>query len=99
MTEAKNKTCQLHVVIEGRVQGVGFRYATCAQAEKLGLKGWVRNLPDSRVEALFEGDIADLETMLAWCQKGPALARVKNVEVSWNKAITQYSRFEVRGYW
>lgn len=78
---------------------MGFRYATCAQAEKLGLKGWVRNLPDSRVEAFFEGDKTSLESMLAWCQKGPALARVKNVEVSWNTARPQYTRFEVRGYW
>ena len=98
MTDTINNTCQLRVVIEGRVQGVGFRYATCTQAEKLGLRGWVRNLPDRRVEALFEGNKTDLETMLAWCQKGPALARVKNVEVSWNTASPQYTRFEVRVY-
>ena len=90
---------QLHVVISGRVQGVGFRYAVCARAEELGLTGWVRNVPDGRVEARFEGEDTVLETMLAWCYKGPALARVRHVDATWSEpAPSQYARFEVRGY-
>jgi len=70
---------RLHVVISGRVQGVGFRYATAAQARCLGLSGWVRNLPTGQVEAEFCGPRAQVEAMLAWCGRGPALARVDDV--------------------
>lgn len=99
MTDTAGTIHQLQVIIEGRVQGVGFRYATCARAEQLGLCGWVRNLPDGRVEALFEGDQGALETMLDWCHKGPALARVRKVETRWQEQTTpQYRRFDVRGF-
>ncbi len=73
---------RVHVWISGRVQGVAFRYRTQSQAEGLGLKGWVRNLSDGRVEALFEGDDSDVNSMLAWCRKGPSLARVDDLEIS-----------------
>lgn len=72
-----------HVFVSGRVQGVFFR-ATCReQARDAGVHGWVRNLPDGRVEAVFEGDDAAVERMVAWCRKGPAGARVSRVDVSW----------------
>lgn len=69
----------IRVVIEGRVQGVGFRYHTCAEARALGLNGWVCNRPDGRVEAEFEGSEDAVQSMLAWCQRGPAMARVSRV--------------------
>ena len=62
---------RVHVVIEGRVQGVFFRASTRDEARARGLTGWARNLPDGRVEALFEGDKRVVENMLAWCRKGP----------------------------
>jgi len=74
---------RVHVLIEGRVQGVFFRAYTRDQARARGLKGWVRNLPDGRVEALFEGDKTALHGMLAWCRKGPPYAYVDQVEVNW----------------
>ena len=62
---------RVHVWISGRVQGVGFRFATCEQAERLGLGGWVRNLGDGRVEAVFEGPAAEVAQAVAWCRRGP----------------------------
>jgi acylphosphatase len=69
-----------HVFVDGDVQGVFFR-ATCArEARARGLAGWVRNLPDGRVEAVFEGDPAAIAAMVAWCRGGPPHARVTSVE-------------------
>lgn len=72
---------RVHVFISGRVQGVFFRDYTRREAEKLGLRGWVRNLPDGRVEAVFDGPEDSLEKMIAWCRQGSPRARVDNVEV------------------
>lgn len=69
----------VHAYIEGRVQGVWFRGWTQQQAVKLGLSGWVRNLRDGRVEAVFAGEPDKVDTMLALCRKGPPLARVDNI--------------------
>jgi acylphosphatase len=74
---------RVHVLIEGRVQGVFFRAATRDEARKWGLRGWVRNLPDGRVEGLFEGEKKTLEAMLAWCRKGPPYAYVDHLEIDW----------------
>jgi acylphosphatase len=62
---------RVHVWIEGRVQGVGFRYATCELAERLGLGGWVRNVSNGGVEAVFEGPAAEVAQAVAWCRQGP----------------------------
>jgi len=77
------KMARARVVIEGRVQGVFFRAATRDEARARGLQGWVRNLPDGRVEALFEGELAAVEQMVAWCHKGPPYAYVHQVQVDW----------------
>ncbi len=74
---------RVHVLIEGRVQGVFFRASTRDEARARGLAGWVRNLADGRVEAVFEGDKAVVENMLAWCRKGPPYAYVDQVEEDW----------------
>lgn len=74
---------RVHVLIEGRVQGVFFRAATRDEARAWGLAGWVRNLPDGRVEAVFEGDRGAVDAMLAWCRKGPPYAYVDQVEIDW----------------
>lgn len=63
------------------VQGVFFRYETRERARERGLAGWVRNRPDGRVEAVFEGPAEAVEKMVAWCHEGPPLARVDEVEV------------------
>lgn len=72
-----------HVFISGIVQGVGYRYSTFNQAKSIGLDGWVRNLNDGRVEAVFEGNKADVEAMIRWCEKGSPAAVVKDVAVEY----------------
>jgi len=86
---------QLHVLIEGRVQGVFFRAATRDEARAWGLAGWVRNLPDGRVEALFEGERPALEKMLAWCRQGPPYAYVDHLEVEWLPYLGDLADFYV----
>ncbi|TLS68676.1 acylphosphatase [Mariprofundus erugo] len=66
--------------ISGRVQGVGFRYHTRSEAIRLGVTGWVRNLPDGRVEACICGSDGILEHMQQWLRHGPAMARVDDIE-------------------
>jgi acylphosphatase len=68
------------VVVSGRVQGVWFRDSCRRQAELVGLAGWVRNLPDGRVEAIFEGEAAAVHALVDWCREGPRLAQVSGVE-------------------
>lgn len=86
---------QLHVHISGRVQGVGFRDATARRASKREITGWVRNLPDGRVEAVFQGERSVLEDMLTWCRKGPALAEVDDVDARWEDADGAYGNFRI----
>jgi acylphosphatase len=69
-----------HVWVTGRVQNVWFRDACRREAQALGVDGWVRNLPDHRVEATFEGSPAAVEAMVAWCHTGPPRARVTRVD-------------------
>lgn len=71
---------RLRVFVSGRVQGVFFRDSTRQKAVETGVAGWVRNLPDGRVEAVFEGPREAVEAMLRWCARGPPLARVDDVE-------------------
>jgi acylphosphatase len=68
-----------HVWISGQVQGVWFRQTCADRARQLRVTGWVRNLPDGRVEAVFEGDSQAVEIMVAWCHHGPDRARVTEV--------------------
>ena len=70
------------VSIAGQVQGVFFRYETRERARAQGLAGWVRNLPDGRVEAVFEGPGPAVQAMVDWCRQGPGGARVTEVEVA-----------------
>jgi acylphosphatase len=72
---------RVRVRISGRVQGVFFRASCADRAEGLGLSGWVRNAPGGAVEAVFEGDAASVEAMVAWCREGPPYARVDHVDV------------------
>lgn len=83
------------VFISGFVQGVGFRQHIKRKARSLGLFGWIRNLPDGRVEALFEGEKKKIEEAISECNKGPFLAEIKNVTVKWGGSDGQYSSFEI----
>jgi len=74
---------RVHLLVKGRVQGVFFRQSTVDEAERLGVAGWVRNLPDGRVEVLAEGGRDALEGLVRFCHRGPPAARVEGVEVVW----------------
>jgi len=84
-----------HMIVSGRVQGVFYRASAADQARTLGLSGWVRNLPDGRVEALFEGREAVILKMIDWCRLGPPSAKVSGVDVAW-RAPEGFQGFEVR---
>lgn len=83
-----------HVFISGKVQGVGYRYSTVQQAKQLGVRGWVRNLPDRRVEAVFEGNQAIVEEMIRWCRKGPSGSAVQEVKIEY-EVLENLQGFEV----
>lgn len=91
---AKQSVETLRVLVTGRVQGVGFRAATVRQAHSLKLGGWVRNLPDGRVEALLQGDREAMDRMLSWLLQGPAHARVAGVTHEEIAEDRRYDRFE-----
>jgi acylphosphatase len=90
------REARARVFIRGQVQGVNFRYYTQLEASKTGVKGWVRNLMDGRVEAVFEGERPDVERMISWANSGPAAARVSDVVVEWETPTGEFSDFRVR---
>lgn len=75
------KPSRVRILVSGLVQGVGYRYSTLQQAQKCGIKGWVRNLDDGRVEAWLEGDRAEVDRVVQWCHQGPTGARVREVRL------------------
>lgn len=72
---------RVHLFVSGRVQGVGYRASASDVAQLLKLSGWVRNLRDGRVEAVFEGPQPQVEEMIRWCHQGPPTAGVETVEL------------------
>ena len=84
-----------HVFVSGRVQGVNFRWYTQQKAQELGLTGWVRNLWDGRVEAIFEGEKKVVQRAVDWCHVGAPSARVEDVQVSYEEPSGDFSRFRI----
>ena len=85
-----------HVFVSGHVQGVFYRASAQRQANALSVKGWARNLYDGRVEAVFEGEQAAVERMLAWCRAGPPNAYVTDVDVRYEPFTGEFTGFGVR---
>ena len=85
-----------HVLIEGRVQGVFYRAFARGIAYTLGLKGWVKNLYDGRVEAVFEGKKELIEQAIRKCHQGPPGARVTNIEVKWEEFMEDIKGFAIK---
>ncbi len=79
--ETTHKTVRAHLLVHGRVHGVGYRYACAATAGSLGIAGWVRNRPDGAVEAVFEGRDEQVGAAVEWCRHGPSVAHVTGVDV------------------
>lgn len=83
------------IQVSGRVQGVFFRASARDKATSLGLTGWVRNLASGEVELLIEGEPAAVAHMLAWCHRGPALARVDTCHIAYQSPTGEFSQFSV----
>lgn len=83
------------VLIAGQVQGVGFRAAMRDRARAAGVEGWVRNLPDGRVEAVFEGGRPAVQRLVSWCYSGPTHAAVEKVTVSWEEPTGKEGGFAI----
>jgi len=86
-----------HIYVTGLVQGVGFRWSMWRVAKANGVKGWVRNLPDGRVEAVLEGPRDSVDRVLRWARRGPPSAIVEEVEVRWEEYRGEYDDFNI-GY-
>ena len=86
---------RVHLFVSGKVQGVGFRNFTKERADELGVKGWVKNLLDGRVEAVMQGKSEAVEKMLASIRRGPRSARVDGVEVKDEALAEQFPDFKV----
>ena len=86
----------LHAIVQGRVQGVNYRFFAFRHAARLSLCGYVRNLPDSSVEICAEGDRKQLEKLVELLKVGPPGARVANLELTWSEYSGQYNDFSVR---
>jgi len=84
---AESERVRVRVVVDGRVQGVYFRQSTQSAARRLGVDGWVRNLPDGRVEVVFEGDPAVVAQAVAYVRQGPPRSLVTAAEESWEEAL------------
>jgi acylphosphatase len=87
---------RVHVIISGHVQGVFFRDKTQRQATVRGVAGWVRNLPDGRVEAVFEGEESAVQQLVSWCHEGPPNAYVTDVVSRSEPATGEFRTFSVR---
>lgn len=87
---------QIKVIVKGRVQGVFFRAHTKDTADRLGIKGYVKNLPNGSVEAVFEGEQIVVTQMMEWCYKGPAAAKVDHVLSEKTAILSNFKTFEIR---
>ena len=84
------------IFVSGRVQGVFFRHNTRTKARELGLLGFVRNLEDGRVEAVFEGEDDKVKEMADWMAKGPDFAKVEKIQITWEDYKNEFDNFEIK---
>lgn len=91
----KKEKVRVHALISGKVQGVFFRGSAKEKAEKLGISGWIKNLRDGRVEAIFEGDKENINKMIEWAKKGPIGAKIEDFNLSWEDYKGDFSEFSI----
>ena len=92
----RNERQAVHIIVHGRVQGVGFRHFTKTNGQRLGLAGWVRNLSDGTVEIWAEGRRETLEKFIQKVQEGPSYANVSNLEIDWREPKNETATFRIR---
>jgi Acylphosphatases len=90
------KLVRVHIFVEGLVQGVFFRSTTRSVAKKYNIKGWVKNLPDGRVEIVAEGREEDIKKLIEFCKRGPPAAIVTDVQIFWEEYKGEFDDFEIR---
>jgi acylphosphatase len=95
-TQNKIGRARLHLVIRGRVQGVGFRFTAYDEAKDLALAGWVRNLANGDVEIVAEGRQENLQMLAAWAHLGPSSAHVTEVREDWLDSTGEFTEFRIR---
>ena len=98
MDQSEEVTKRAHIYIEGRVQGVDFRYFTKKSAQQMGLNGWVKNRSDGRVEAVFQGPKKQVMQMVEKCEEGPGSARVENIDLKWEEANHKTDSFKIKRF-
>jgi acylphosphatase len=94
--KVRNMKVRAHVLVSGRVQGVFFRSETKRKADNHDVKGWVRNLPDGKVEAVFEGEEEKVKALIEFCKRGPPGARVTSVDLTWENYTGEFGGFTTR---
>jgi len=87
---------RIHLFVSGRVQGISFRWRTRHKAQQIKVLGWVKNLPDGRVEMILEGERERIEELIEWVRKEPFLVKVDNLEKKWEEYQGEFSDFEIR---
>jgi acylphosphatase len=95
-TQKQSGRARLHLIISGRVQGVGFRFSAYDQAKDLALAGWVRNTPGGEVEIVAEGSRESLKLLAAWAHLGPPSAHVTDVREDWLDSTGEFTEFRIR---
>ena len=90
------KKVRAHLLISGRVQGVAFRYYTQDIAQSLGVKGWIRNCWDGKVEIVVEGEEEKVKKLISWCYQGPGSAIVEKIDIEWGKYRGEFNSFAIR---
>jgi acylphosphatase len=85
-----------HIFVSGKVQGVFFRENTREKAAEFGLNGFIRNLQNGKVEAIFEGEKEKIEKIIQWIKKGPETTQVENIEINWQNYKGEFKNFEIR---
>jgi len=96
MHKVKPVKVRVHIFISGRVQGVFFRSETRYETRKRGVKGWVRNIRDGRVEAVFEGEEKAVKKLLEFCKRGPSGGKVTHVDVQWESYTGEFKDFQIK---
>ena len=87
---------RLRILVSGRVQGVFFRGSTNTKAKELGLTGWVKNLSDGRVEAVFEGEEGAVNKIISWARRGPVFAKVEDLRVIEENYCDEFTSFQIK---